>query len=135
MWYLGAIAWLHSPLDDPKVVPVPPQEQPKIVVPRGTDPIPVYGEAIPDASEYPAALPPREVVTLGYTIEPGQSYVLADPDFSTDYYYYTSTFDCQYAVDDCTVVSGSERYFWIWFGYRMAFVNADDVQVRSGMAR
>jgi hypothetical protein len=61
--------------------------------------------------------------------------VLADADVSTDYYYYTSTFDCQYAVDDCPVVSGDERDHWIWFGYRMALVNADDVQVRSAMAR
>jgi hypothetical protein len=60
--------------------------------------------------------------------------VLADADVSTDHYY-TSTFDCQYAVDDCPVVSGDERDHWIWFGYRMALVNASDVQVRSAMAR
>jgi hypothetical protein len=48
VWNLGDIGWLHGPPDDPKVVPVPPQEQSQVVVPRGKDPIPVYGEALPD---------------------------------------------------------------------------------------
>jgi hypothetical protein len=128
VWYLGGVAWLHNPADDPVVVP----SRGQVVVPRGSDPVPVYGRAYPERSAYPAEIPYQTVAPLQYTIKPGQAYVLADRHLQTDYYY-AKTFQCEGVVMDCTQVLGKDRYYEIWFGHRMSFVRAADVEVREGL--
>ncbi|WP_246456184.1 N-acetylmuramoyl-L-alanine amidase [Nocardioides mesophilus] len=123
VWWLGEKAWLHSPADDPTVVPTRGQT----VVPAGDQPVPVYGRAYPEESAYPAEIPYQKVLPLQYTIKPGQSYALGDRSVSTDYYY-AKTFDDSLAGDH-TVVSGDQKYYQIWFGHRFAYVQADDVRV------
>jgi hypothetical protein len=130
VWWLGKIAWLHSPEEDPTVVP----SEGKVVVAKGDAPVPVYGRAYPESSAYPAGIPDQGLAPLQYTIKPGQAYVLADDDIQTDYYY-AKTYDCAQIANDCTQVVGKDRYYLIWFGHRMHYVNAADVEVKDGIAR
>lgn len=129
VWYLGGIAWLHNPAANPAVAP----SRGMVVVPRGSDPVPVYGRAYPEQSAYPAEIPYQTVTPLQYTIKPGQAYVLADRTLQTDYYY-AKTFQCAGVAMDCTQVLGKDRYYEIWFGHRLFFVRAADVEVRQGVA-
>jgi hypothetical protein len=126
VWWLGRVAWLHSPVDDPAVLPA----DERVVRAAGDEELPVYGRAYPEASAYPAEIPVQDVVPLQYTIKPGQAYVLADDSVPTDYYY-AKTFDDSLAGDH-TVVRGDDVYYEIWFGHRMAYVRAADVRLGSG---
>jgi hypothetical protein len=124
VWWLGDVAWIHSPKTDPVVLP----SQGAVVEPADDAEVAVYGRAYPESSAYPAEIPDQGVVPLQYTLKPGQSYVLADDTVPTDYYY-AKTFDDSLAGDH-TVVKGSEEYYQIWFGHRIAYVKAADVKVR-----
>jgi hypothetical protein len=123
VWWLGDVAWLHSPKSDPVVVPT----RGKVVVPRGDEAVPVYGRAYPEESAYPEEIPYQPIAPLQYTLGAGQSYALGDRNPSTDYYY-AKTFDDSLPGDH-TVVKGKDRYHQIWFGHRMAYVRAADVKV------
>ena len=100
----------------------------RVVVPE-RDGVPVYGRAYPEESAYPSSIPYQGVSPLQYSMDRGQGYVVADPHPETDYYY-AKSFGCASTVDDCTEVEGEEDYLLIWFGHRMAYVQADDVRVR-----
>jgi len=128
VWYLGEIAWLHSPKGDPAVLP----SDGPVVVPAGSKEVPVYGRAYPEASAYPAEIPVQPLAPLQYTVKPGQAYVLADDDVTADYYY-AKTFDDSLAGDH-TVVVGKDVYYQIWFGHRIAYVRAADVRIKDGVA-
>ncbi len=130
VWWLGEIAWLHSPADHPTVVPA----RGRIVVPRSGSAVPVYGRAYPEQSAYPAQIPYQSVTPMPYTLKPGQATVLADFTPPTDYYY-AKTFDCGYLAKDCTDVTGKDRYYEVWFGHRVEFVRAADVRVLNQRAR
>ena len=127
VWYLGEIGWLHSPVDDPTVVP----SQGQVVTAKaGAASVPVYGRAYPERSAYDGTPIPYQTVTpLQYTIKAGQKYVLADDSIPTDYYY-AKTFDDSLPGDH-TVVTGQDKYDEIWFGHRMFFVRAADVDVQD----
>jgi N-acetyl-anhydromuramyl-L-alanine amidase AmpD len=126
VWWLGEEGWLYDPASHPSVVPTAGQ----VVVPAGDEALPVYGRAYPERSAYPSDIAYQTVVPLQYSIRPGQSYVLADPDIQTDYYHAT-TFNCQ-GAGQCVDVVGHDRYFEIWFGHRVAYVRAADVHVQQG---
>jgi hypothetical protein len=125
VWYLGDLAWIHNRNAAGDAVVRPSQGQG--VTPVGTDPVPVYGRAYPESTAYPAEIPAQSVVPLQYTVKPGQSYVLADADVPTDYYY-AKTYDDSLPGDH-TVVVGGDRYYEIWFGHRIAYVRAADVRL------
>jgi len=124
VWYLGDIAWLK------KSAVVESREE--VVVPAGNEDVPVYGRAYPEASAYPSEIPTQPIAPLQYAIKPGQAYVLADDDVSTDYYY-AKSFDGS-VPGDRTVVEGADEYYQIWFGHRVAYVRAADVRVAKGVA-
>ncbi|MGZ4493487.1 MAG: N-acetylmuramoyl-L-alanine amidase [Nocardioides sp.] len=125
VWYLGDLAWIHNRNAAGDAVVRPSQGE--VVAPSGSAAVPVYGRAYPEASAYAGtAIPAQPVSPLQYTIKPGQSYVLADDDLQTDYYY-AKTFNCAYVADDCTDVVGKDRYYEIWLGHRLAYVRAADV--------
>jgi hypothetical protein len=128
VWWLGRLAWLHSPVDDPAVVPTAGE----VVAAAGDEAVPVYGRAYPEASAYPEEIPAQSVVPLQYSIDPGQAYVLADDAIATDYYY-AKTFDDSLPGDH-TVVVGQDRYYEVWFGHRVAYVRAADVAVRPALS-
>jgi N-acetyl-anhydromuramyl-L-alanine amidase AmpD len=127
VWWLGEQAWLYDPPAHQAVV----HARGRVVVPRGAQPVPVYGRAYPEQSAYPAQIPYQAVTPLQYTIKPGQAYVLADAHLQTDYYY-AKTFQCSGVAMDCTDVVGHDRYVEIWFGHRVVYVRAADIRVRHG---
>jgi hypothetical protein len=127
VWWLGEKGWLYDPASHPTVVPSAGQ----VVVPAGDQPVPVYGRAYPEESAYPAQIPYQTVTPLQYAIQPGQAYVLADAHLQTDYYY-AKTFRCAGLPMDCTDVVGTDPYYEIWFGHRVAYVRAADVRVIRG---
>ncbi len=128
VWYLGDIGWLYSPKSDPVVLP----SDGKVVTAKaGLTEAPVYGRAYPEQSAYDGTpIPYQTVGPLQYTIKAGQKYVLADDTVPTDYYY-AKTYDDS-RPGDHTVVTGQDTYDEIWFGHRMFFVRAADVDVSDG---
>jgi len=129
VWYLGNEAWFHDP-DGSDTVPV---RGTQLVVPRaGRDSVPVYGRAYPEESSYPDEIPYQTVAPLQYSIEAGQAYVVGDARIQTDYYY-AKTYDDSLPGDHTQVV-GDDRYYQIWFGHRMAYVRAADVDLVSAAA-
>ncbi|HEX4470857.1 MAG TPA: peptidoglycan recognition family protein [Nocardioides sp.] len=127
VWWLGEEGWIYDPPSQPVAVPA----RGRVVLPRGQEPVPVYGRAYPERSAYPKAIPYQPVTPLQYSIQPGQSYVLADSHLQTDYYY-AKTFRCAGVARDCTDVVGHDRYDEIYFGHRIAYVRAADVRVTGG---
>jgi len=125
VWYLGRPAWFHDPDTDRTSVP----SAGKLVTPkRGRERVPVYGRAYPEESAYPKAIPYQTVTPLQYTLKKGQSYVIADRNIETNYYY-AQTYNDSIRRDH-TEVEGKDRYYEIWFGHRMAYVRAAAVEVK-----
>ncbi|MFG1908013.1 N-acetylmuramoyl-L-alanine amidase [Kribbella sp. NPDC048928] len=128
VWYLGAKGWFKSPKSAPDAFAKPGL----VVKPKaGKLSVPVYGRAYPEQSAYPAGIPYQTVTPLQYTIAAGQAYPVGDLNIETDYYR-AVTFDGQPPTDHVQV-QGKDRYYQIWFGHRMAYVRAADVDVRPAI--
>ncbi|TDW75813.1 N-acetylmuramoyl-L-alanine amidase [Kribbella pratensis] len=128
VWYLGALGWFKSPVNAPDAFGKPGL----VVKPKaGRTSVPVYGRAYPEQSAYPTGIPYQTVTPLQYTIGAGQSYPVGDLNIETDYYR-AVTFDGQPPTDHVQVL-GKDRYYQIWFGHRMAYVRAADVDVRPAI--
>jgi hypothetical protein len=129
VWWGGQLGWLYSPESKPVVLP----SQGETVTPKaGVSSIPVYGRAYPEKAaydQYGGNIPYQTVTPIEYSMPAGQSYVIADKNIQTDYYY-AQTYNCQYATDDCTDVVGNDKYYEIWFNHRVAYVRAADVTVQ-----
>src|SRR5699024_5116124 len=101
VWFAGQLGWV-----DNSPAKLRPAHGATVTVKAGEESAPVYGRAYPEPSAYdPYQIPVQSVVPLQYTIGAGQSYVLADDDIQTDYYY-AKSFNCAHLVDDCTDVVG-----------------------------
>ncbi|MER7249935.1 N-acetylmuramoyl-L-alanine amidase [Kribbella sp. NPDC000426] len=128
VWYLGALGWFKSPVNAPDAFAKPGL----VVKPKaGKTSVPVYGRAYPEQSAYPAGIPYQTVTPLQYSIGAGQSYPVGDLNIETDYYR-AVTFDGQPPADHVQVL-GKDKYYQIWFGHRMAYVRAADVDVRPAI--
>jgi hypothetical protein len=128
VWYLGALAWFKSPASAPDAFAKPGL----VVKPKaGLTSVPVYGRAYPEQSAYPAGIPYQTVTPLQYSIGAGQAYPVGDLDIETDYYR-AVTFAGQPPADHVQVL-GKDKYYQIWFGHRMAYVRAADVDVRPAV--
>ncbi|WP_427894579.1 N-acetylmuramoyl-L-alanine amidase [Kribbella sp. GL6] len=128
VWYLGAKGWFKSPVSDAVAFAKPGL----VVKPKaGRTSVPVYGRAYPEQAAYPAGIPYQTVTPLQYTIGEGQAYPVADLSIETDYYR-AVTFDGQAPADHVQVL-GKDKYYEIWFGHRMAYVRAADVDVRPAV--
>ncbi|WP_459707088.1 N-acetylmuramoyl-L-alanine amidase [Actinophytocola sp. KF-1] len=117
VWYLGQKGWLKA---SDAVWSFGFVATPK----KGLASVPVYGRAYPEASAYPAGIPPQAVTPLQYTFAAGQKYAVGLVTPSE--YYWAVTYD----ATNHTVVRGETKYLQIQFGHRVAFVNVDDVDVR-----
>ncbi len=127
VWYLGQKGWFRNPAGDPDAFRTPGL----VVKPKaGKATIPVYGRAYPEQAAYPAEIPytGNEVTPMQYTIAAGQAYPLADAHIQTDFYN-AKTFNGVPPNDHVQVV-GKDRYYQIWFGHRMHYVRAADVDIR-----
>nr|WP_243658974.1 N-acetylmuramoyl-L-alanine amidase [Tamaricihabitans halophyticus] len=120
IWYLGQLGWFQNPEDAPTAEPAAGM----VVTPKdGADSVPVYGRAFPEAEAYPEGVTPEEIVPLQYSLPAGQQYALVgEPDTE---YYAATTFD----TEDNVVVRGDTKYLAVQFGYRLAYVQLDDVNV------
>jgi hypothetical protein len=120
IWYLGQKAWFRNPKKNPTAV----DATGLVVTPRdGLTSVPVYGRAYPEASAYPAGVPAQAVSPLPYKLLEKQKYVVGDK--VPGEYYYAVTFD----EASHKVVVGTDLYYEIQFGHRVAFVRAADVRV------
>lgn len=118
IWYLGQKAWFHNPAAQPTAIPA----KGLVVTPKaGKESVPVYGRAYPEASAYPEGVPAQAVSPLPYKLLAGQRYVAGDK--LPGQYYYATTFD----GSNHKVVTGTDQYYEIQFGHRVAFVRAADV--------
>jgi hypothetical protein len=128
VWYLGALAWFKSPDSAPDAFAKPGL----VVKPKaGKTSVPVYGRAYPEQSAYPAGIPYQPVTPLQYSILAGQAYPVGDASIETDYYR-AVTFAGEPPTDHVQVL-GKDRYYQIWFGHRMAYVRAADVDLKPAV--
>ncbi|MHB9847909.1 N-acetylmuramoyl-L-alanine amidase [Streptomyces krungchingensis] len=121
IWYLGQKAWFKNPPAHPTAVGA----AGRMVTPKpGLEDIPVYGRALPEEDAYPADVPVQSVSPLPYELSAGQRY--ATQGSTTGSYV-----DSGSGFDNAPhrVVVGDDVYYEIQFGYRIAYVRADDVDV------
>ncbi|GAB3755672.1 N-acetylmuramoyl-L-alanine amidase [Yimella radicis] len=123
VWYLGAIAWFHNPVDAPTARVV---KGGRTVTPKGAT-APVYGSAYPEASAYASPAEAQPISPLIYTMKAGQTYVLSDDSVPTDYYK-AKTFSLETPGDHVNTV-GRTKYYQVNLGHRVAFVQAADVEI------
>ncbi|MFE9608061.1 N-acetylmuramoyl-L-alanine amidase [Streptomyces sp. NPDC006012] len=120
IWYLGRRAWFKNARNHPTAVGA----AGKMVTPKqGLAEIPVYGRALPESGAYPADIDEATEEPLPYAIGAGQHYVTQAR--LTGSYTDRSTF----AYSPSPVVKGSEQYYEIQFGHRLAYVRASDVDL------
>ncbi|MFS8201496.1 N-acetylmuramoyl-L-alanine amidase [Streptomyces sp. CWNU-52B] len=120
IWYLGQKAWFENPKKQPTAV----NATGAVITPKaGLSEIPVYGRAYPEKEAYPAGVPVQSVSPLPYKLLAGQKYTAGDK--VPGEYFYAPTFD----TAPHRVVRGSDMYYEIQFGHRVAFVRAADVTV------
>ncbi|MET9901628.1 peptidoglycan recognition family protein [Streptomyces sp. NPDC006446] len=120
IWYLGQKAWFENPRKQPTAV----SASGSAVTPKeGLAEIPVYGRAYPEKEAYPAGVPVQAVSPLPYKVLAGQRYAAGDK--VPGEYFYAPTFD----TTPHRVVIGSDQYYEIQFGHRVAFVRAVDVDL------
>lgn len=131
LWVNGKTGWLWSPWKLPIAYPA---HKSKFVTPKeGNGEVPVYGRAVPNSEEYPDDfVPPAGAIPsptpLPYTMKQGDRYKILDKHVPTDHYY-AWTIDKSMPYDH-TVFKGSDDYYLIQFGNRVAFVKKADVDVR-----
>jgi hypothetical protein len=120
IWYLGQKAWFKNPSKQPTAVAA----SGSVVTPKaGLTDIPVYGRAYPEKEAYPAGVPVQSVSRLPYKLLEGQQYAVGDK--VPGEYFYAPTFD----TAPHKVVIGTDMYYEIQFGHRVAFVRAADVDL------
>jgi hypothetical protein len=121
IWYLGQKGWFHNPRSSPAAL----WTRALVATPKaGKTSVPVYGRAYPEAEAYPPDVPVQPIVPLQYALLAGQEYVVgmkADTE-----YYRAVTFD----PANHKVIRGSLVYYQIQFGHRVAYVRADDVDLK-----
>ncbi|MCF3964909.1 N-acetylmuramoyl-L-alanine amidase [Streptomyces fuscigenes] len=116
IWYGGQEGWIHNPGGKYTI----PTTGVQIIKAAGTTAAPVYGQAYPAASEYPAGLSPSTQAPLtaaNYKIPVGQAYVADQPATPADDFFKSGG----------QVVTGSETYYQVQFNHRTIYVNSADV--------
>ncbi|MFF1450367.1 N-acetylmuramoyl-L-alanine amidase [Streptomyces sp. NPDC058274] len=120
IWYLGQKAWFENPKKQPTAV----SASGLVATPKaGLTEVPVYGRAYPEKEAYPAGVPVQAVSPLPYKLLEGQRYAVGGKVAGE--YFYAPTFD----TAPHKVVIGTDQYYEIQFGHRVAFVRAADVRV------
>lgn len=117
IWYAGAKVWFYNPHG----MNTTPALGVTIVSPKpGTTAAAVYGEAYPQASEYPSGLAPSTQQPLSmYTVPAGQAYVADAAPVHADDFFSKNPSD--------TVVTGTERYYVVQYNHRLGLLNSADV--------
>jgi hypothetical protein len=127
IYYSGHEAWFYDPSGTNQAARY---AGGTVITPKaGLASAAVYGAAYPEASAYPAAIPPKQVVKLSYTIPAGQLYPVVTDGVTTDFYY-AKTFNSSLA-DDHTIVIGTTPYYQISYNHRKFYVQASQVTVET----
>ncbi|NGN62884.1 N-acetylmuramoyl-L-alanine amidase [Streptomyces sp. A7024] len=121
VWYLGQKAWFKNPAGEPTAV----NAKGKVITPKDGVKVEIYGRVLPEKEAYPKEVEPIELTPLPYEMPAGQRYVLGDRVRSEHYYAEN------YQDPDSQVVRGKTVYYEIQFGHRVAYVKADQVDVRD----
>jgi len=125
VWFGGQKAWFMNPVGRAQTAKLSCSATVSAKASRTS--IPVYGGAYPEASAYPATIPPRALDAL-YQIPSGQSYATTAERLPTDYFYDATV---NYSKpDDHMIVHGKQKYYQISFNHRIGYVKADDVDIR-----
>lgn len=122
IWYGGQKVWFDNP-DGKNTVEA---QDVKILTTAGDTAAPLFGEAYPDASEYPAGLSADVAPPLSkYTFAAGQQYVAtAKPANRDDFYPANGT-----TRPTETYIQGAGTVYTIQYNHRLALVNSSDVKV------
>ncbi|MEV5957893.1 N-acetylmuramoyl-L-alanine amidase [Streptomyces sp. NPDC051987] len=115
IWYDGQEGWIYNPCGRNTV----PTTGVTVISAVGPGAAPLYGQAYPAASEYPAGLSPSRQVALtapGYRIPVGQAYVVDQPAAAADDFFTSGA-----------VVKGAQKYYQAQFNNRTIYVNTADV--------
>ncbi len=126
----GAYGWFYSPWNAPTAFPT---FCGQYVTPKN-DTVAVYGQPVPERSEYPSDLisvPPANTwikfaTPLPYILKSGQKYKVLDRNVPNDYFYAWAS-DSSFPYDH-TVFHGKEKYLEIQVGNRVGFVKSSDVK-------
>jgi N-acetyl-anhydromuramyl-L-alanine amidase AmpD len=131
IWFGGQEAWFQDSAQHPTTVP---SKAERIVPKAGKTSIPVYTTSYPEASVYPpdfiafeGTTPRPQTPAKKYSIPAGQSYVASGPAENTDSYF-AIYYDGSAPYDQHDFI-GKTKVYEIVYNHRMAFVNADDVDV------
>nr|WP_225430313.1 N-acetylmuramoyl-L-alanine amidase [Lentilactobacillus hilgardii] len=116
--YGGQPAWFYNPNDANTT-----NATGKLVTPKGSSTIPVYGSAYPTSSILKKNKVTGTKPSPIYTIAPGQKYVYGG-EMTSDYF--NSHFNSNSAKN---VIKGNDQYVQIQFNHRIGFVKAADVTV------
>lgn len=116
IWFAGQKGWIYNPGGHNTTV----ARDVKVVSPApGTSTVALYGSGYPQASEYPANLKPSTQVPLSkYQFPTGQAYVATTAADPADDFFHSPP---------DTVAKGTESYFTIQYGHRIALVNSANV--------
>ncbi len=121
VWFLGQKGWFHNPRTAPTAL----WATSVVATPKaGKASVPVYGRAYPEAAAYPPEVPAQAIAPLQYSLLAGQEYVVGMK--AETEYYRAVTFDSS----QHQVIRGNLTYYQIQFGHRIAYVLADDVDLR-----
>ncbi|MEU6573274.1 peptidoglycan recognition family protein [Streptomyces sp. NPDC046805] len=120
IWFQGEKAWFKNPKNRPTAVGA----SGRMVTPKeGLDEIPVFGRPLPEESAYPEGIAVQYESPLPYELGEGQRYVTGGSLVGS--YTDRSAFD----TTPSPVVDGTEEYYEIQLGHRLAYVRASDVDV------
>jgi hypothetical protein len=127
IYYSGHKAWFYNPSGSSQAARY---SGGVVITPKaGLASAAVYGAAYPETSAYPAAIPPKQVMKLSYTIPAGQFYPVVTGGVTTDFYY-AKTFNSSLPADH-TIVIGTTPYYQISYNHRKFYVQASQVTVQT----
>lgn len=127
VWFAGQKAWFHSPFDAPTAFPA---NGKYVTLKPGKQSAALYGQALPELTEYPADFvpPPGSIPApqpLPYSLLAGQRYSVTDLTPPTGRYF-NWTFDHRLPYDQVFFL-GQEDYLQVQYNGRPYFVKKADV--------
>jgi N-acetyl-anhydromuramyl-L-alanine amidase AmpD len=120
IWYDGKVGWFYNPHGQNAHVVTTKTVQAR----AGLGEVPVYVTAFPEASAYPADVPPAAQNQL-YSMPKDQLYAVLSIKNPTDYFYDATINSSK--PHDHEIFVGQNKYVEISYNHRVAFVNANDI--------
>ena len=127
VWFAGGRAWFHNPGGRHTA-----RAHGLVIRPRKGVKVTVYGQTMPEAAAVkpPVTQTPPDSRLTGYALPAGQRYAAYTAPVRSRFVQLTSIDRSQ--PGDGTVVVGNRRYYPIQYHYRLAFVDAAEVEPTTG---